>query len=79
MRVMRYNKEMHANIDLPPEVSTRDLIVNMLKGSVGCVLGRYKQPVISPNGLKGIEEVKLSDDFIDVLMGREVQNLTILS
>lgn len=52
MRVMRYNKEMHANIDLPPEVSTRDLIVNMLKGSVGCVLGRYKQPVISPNGLK---------------------------
>ncbi|RDD34359.1 hypothetical protein Wcon_01565 [Wolbachia endosymbiont of Cylisticus convexus] len=45
----------------------------MLRGSTGSAVGRYKQSTTFPNGLKVTEEVKLSNGFIDILMGREVQ------
>ncbi|KLT23423.1 hypothetical protein wVul_0626 [Wolbachia endosymbiont of Armadillidium vulgare str. wVulC] len=64
---------MHATIGFPLEVSIRDLIMNILRSSTSSAVGRYKQSTTSLNGLKVTEEVKLSDDFIDVLMGREVQ------
>ncbi|WP_375603848.1 hypothetical protein NOX90_05470 [Wolbachia endosymbiont of Anurida maritima] len=56
-----------------PEENIRDLIINALKSSTDSSVGRYKRSTIFPNGLKTTEEVKLSGDFIDMLVGREVQ------